>query len=112
MSITLDPTTIQSLTTPRGMHDPLVHALYVKREQKVLVNIVRLLQKLQQEAPALVERSGFAAALAHFSRYDSVTQKRILRYSSVRFWVDVAWGLVYKQAHVKFPELHIEMHLH
>jgi HEXXH motif-containing protein len=93
------------------MHDPLVHALYVKREQKVLVNIVRLLQKLQQEAPALVERSGFAAALAHFSRYDSVTQKRILRYSSVRFWVDVAWGLVYKQAHVKFPELHIEMHL-
>lgn len=111
MSITLDTQTVQSLVTPRGMSDPLVSALFVKREQKVLVNLVRLLQKLEQESPDLVQRTGFRSAIQQLTKYPAVIQKQVLRYSSVRFWVEVAWGLVYKQSHMKFPELHIETHL-
>lgn len=111
MTITLDTTTVQSLVNSRGIHDSLVNVLYIKREQKVLVNLVRLLQKLEQESPDLVARVRLRDAIQQLMKFPAHVQKQVLRYSSVRFWVEVAWGLVYKHAHLKFPEMHIETHL-
>jgi hypothetical protein len=109
--MTINLTTVHSLVTPRGMQDSLVQLLYVKREQKVFVNLARLLQKIEQESPTLIESVGFNYAIQKLMSYPINIQKQVLRYSSVRWWIEVAWGLVYKHAHLQFPEMHIKMHL-
>ena len=111
MSIALDLTTVQRLVSPTGNKDPLVQALYKKQYQRNLVSLVQLSQKLFAEAPQLAEDSGFAKAFTILKTVPVFRQKRILGYPGAGFWVDVAWNLIHRQSHLRFPQMHIYQHL-
>jgi len=111
MSVTLNPETVRVFVSPTGSDDPLVRALYIKQHHRTLVSLSRLYKKLKAESPDLAERSGFAQAFDILSGYPQSIQKIVLEYPSMRFWLDVAWDLVRRESHIRFPEMHVQMHL-
>lgn len=110
MSVVLNAETIRTLVSPTG-EDPLVTALYIKQLHKTMVGLSRLRRKLMSEGKALVTSTGFSAAFESLSTFPYEAQKQVLTYPSAGFWLDVALSLVRRQAHLRFPELHMQMHL-
>jgi HEXXH motif-containing protein len=106
----LDLATIRTLASPTG-DTPLVTALFLKQYQKTLVSLHQLRQKLLDEAPALANKAGFISSFEALRAVPAPTQQAILAYPTVRIWLDTAWSLARRQSHVRFPEMHVRMHL-
>ncbi len=110
MTVTLNLQTIRTLVSPAG-DTPLVRALYLKQYHKNLVRLHHLHERLVAQAPALVERTGFSQGFEKLCAFSAAAQHAVLSYPSVSFWLDVAGDLLNRQAHLRFPEMHIQMHL-
>src|SRR5215472_4965876 len=111
MSINLNLETIQELVLPSKENDPLVHAIYTRQYNRTLVRLHQLHQRIQTETPQLAQDSGFSYAIEVLSTFPSSIQKKILHYPAASFWLDVAWDLVHRHAHIRFPQMHIYQHL-
>jgi HEXXH motif-containing protein len=110
MDISLNMETIRTLASPTG-DSLLVNALYLKQYHKILVSLHQLRQKLLVEASDLADRTGFNESYHTLGALPASTQKAILSYPSVACWLNTAWSLVRRQSHLRFPEMHAQMHL-
>jgi HEXXH motif-containing protein len=110
MKASLNASTVTTLISPTGLNS-IVRAVYVKEFQGTLIKLNGLKTKLTEEAPELVVNSGFGFAFNFIRGCESTIQRMVLGYPSCDYWVDVAWNLIERQAHVIMPELHILMHL-
>lgn len=108
-SVSLDSTSVRTLTSP--CNDYLVIALQKKSYQRMLLRLWGINRRLLTEAPDLAESSGFTDAFSLLCTYPGFIQQAVLSYPSVAFWVDVSEDLLRRQAHVKFPEMHVGTHL-
>ena len=110
MAVKLDVETIRTLASPTG-DTPLVRALALKQYHKTLVSLHQLHQKLLNEAPELVKTTGFIQVFEVLRGVHPPAQEAVLAYPSVRIWLDTARSLARRQSHVRFPEMHVRMHL-
>jgi HEXXH motif-containing protein len=110
MVVRLDLETIRTLASPTG-DTSLVTALSLKQYHKTLVSLHQLNQKLLDEAPELVKTAGFIQAFEVLRAVHPPAQEAVLAYPSVRIWLDTAWSLARRQSHIRFPEMHVRMHL-
>lgn len=110
MPVRLDLETIRTLVSPTG-DTPLITALLLKQYHKTLVSLHQLHQKLLDEAPELVKTAGFIQAFEALRAVHAPAQEAVLAYPSVRIWLDTAWSLARRQSHVRFPEMHVRMHV-
>jgi HEXXH motif-containing protein len=106
----LDLDTIRTLASPTG-DIPLVTALLLKQYQKTLMSLYQLHQTLLDEAPELVNSAGFIQAFEVLREVPAPAQEAVLAYPTIRVWLDTAWNLVRRQSHLRFPEMHVRMHL-
>lgn len=110
MPVRLDLETIRTLVSPTG-DTPLITALLLKQYHKTLMSLHQLHQKLLDEAPDLVKTAGFIQAYEVLKPVRAAAQEAVLGYPSVKVWLDTAWSLARRQSHVRFPEMHMRMHL-
>lgn len=111
MKISLGQEAISSLISPKGSNDSLVQALQIRQYQKTLAWLSQIKRQLVAESEELVVRTGFIEAFTILSNVPRHVQKIVLSYPSVGFWLDVAWDLISRQSHIRFPEMHVQMHL-
>jgi HEXXH motif-containing protein len=105
--IRLDQSAIAAFARPTGLTDT-TRAVFAARYLHTLVGLKRLAGLLPE--PVLAA-SGFADHLATLSGVPAPVQRRVLDHPSAAFWVDVAWNLVSRQTHERFPEVHLVPHL-
>ena len=111
MKIELDINTIKNLVSPTGASDPLVKVIYLAEYHRTLLRLSNLNQKLQSESPDLINRTKFYQFFELIKSFSKNAQRKILRYPSFSVWLDTAWQLVNRKAHILFPEMHIKFHL-
>lgn len=107
--ITLDDQSVRTVVTPTN--DAIVHALFLKRYERVAAGYVRLQRTLSAQTPELVARTGWHAAVDFLRQTPPEIQRTVLGYPSAVFWLDVAEELVRRESHLRFPEMHIRLHL-
>lgn len=110
-NVVLNTTNIQTLVSPAGKDDLLIRALYLNQYRMTMMSLFRLYEQLLAEAPDLVKRTKFAQAIETLSTLPIALQKQVIEYSSLSFWMEVAWDLVNRRSHILFPEMHISFHL-
>ncbi|TQE28984.1 hypothetical protein Sipo8835_04495 [Streptomyces ipomoeae] len=106
----LDRTTITSLAAPTGWTGT-TRAVFAARYLHTLVGIRRLAALLAEQAPGPLAEADLMASLEAIGAAPADAQKRVLNHPSAAFWVDVAWNLVARRAHERFPEVHLVPHL-
>ncbi|MCC3489061.1 MAG: hypothetical protein JGK03_00750 [Microcoleus sp. PH2017_25_DOB_D_A] len=112
MKIELDINTIKNLVSPTGASDPLVKVIYLAEYHRTLLRLSNLCQKLQSESPKLIDDlTNFCQSFELVKSFSKNAQRKILRYPSFSVWLDTAWQLVNRKAHILFPEMHIKFHL-
>ena len=112
MKIELDINTIKNLVSPTGASDPLVKVIYLAEYHRTLLRLSNLSQKLQSESPKLIDGlTNFFQFFELIKSFSKNAQRKILRYPSFSVWLDTAWQLVNRKAHILFPEMHIKFHL-
>jgi HEXXH motif-containing protein len=112
MKIELDINTIKNLVSPTGASDPLVKVIYLAEYHRTLLRLSNLYQKLQSESPKLIDNyTNFSQSFELVKSFSKNAQRKILRYPSFSVWLDTAWQLVNRKAHILFPEMHIKFHL-
>jgi len=112
MKIDLDINTVKNLVSPTGASDPLVKVIYLAEYHKTLLRLSNLSQKLQSESPKLIDNyTNFSQSFELVKLFSKNAQRKILRYPSFSVWLDTAWQLVNRKAHILFPEMHIKFHL-
>ena len=112
MKIDLDINTIKNLISPTGASDPLVKVIYLAEYHRTLLRLSNLSQKLQSESPKLIDNyTNFSKSFELIKSFSKNAQRKILRYPSFSVWLDTAWQLVNRKAHILFPEMHIKFHL-
>ena len=112
MKIELNSNTIKKLVSPTGASDPLVQVIYLTEYHRTLLRLSNLYQKLQSESPQLIDDStNFCQFFELVKSFSKKAQRKILRYPSFSIWLDTAWQLVKRKAHILFPEMHIKFHL-
>ncbi|GAA3647439.1 hypothetical protein GCM10022224_007850 [Nonomuraea antimicrobica] len=107
MTPRLDATTIAKFARPGGWTDT-TRAVFAARYLNTLVGVRRLAESLPE--PVLAA-SGFPGCLAALTEAPAPVQRRVLGHPSAAFWVDVAWDLVRRRAHERFPDVHLIPHL-
>ncbi|GII75781.1 hypothetical protein Sru01_07630 [Sphaerisporangium rufum] len=110
MTVRLDTTTIASFAAPAGRTGPN-RAVFAARYYDTLVGLRRLRDLLADARPDCLAESGYAEHLAVLSTAPGPVQRRVLGHPSAGFWVDVAWSLVRRRAHERFPGMHLVPHL-
>lgn len=112
MSIKLDTNTVKKLASPTGASEPLVQAIFLAEYQKILLRLANLYQKFQSESPDLLfTYTDFSESFELVKSFSKEAQKKILSYPSFSCWLDTAWKLTNRKAHILFPEMHIKFHL-
>lgn len=112
MKIDLDINTVKNLVSPTGASDPLVKVIYLAEYHKTLLRLSNISQKLQSESPKLIHGlTNFSQFFELIKSFSKNAQRKILRYPSFSVWLDTAWQLVNRKAHILFPEMHIKFHL-
>ncbi|WP_293153088.1 MULTISPECIES: HEXXH motif-containing putative peptide modification protein [unclassified Microcoleus] len=112
MKIDLDINTVKNLVSPTGASDPLVKVIYLAEYHKTLLRLSNLSQKLQSESPKLIDNyTNFSQSFELVKLFSKNAQRKILRYPYFSVWLDTAWQLVNRKAHILFPEMHIKFHL-
>jgi len=112
MKIELDINTVKNLVSPTGASDPLVKVIYLAEYHRTLLRLSNLSQKLQSESPKLIDNyTNFSQSFELVKSFSKNAQRKILRYPSFSVWLDTAWQLVNRKAHILFPEMHIKFHL-
>jgi HEXXH motif-containing protein len=112
MKIELDINTVKNLVSPTGASDPLVKVIYLAEYHRTLLRLSNLSQKLQSESPKLIDNyTNFSQSFELIKSFSKNAQRKILRYPSFSVWLDTAWQLVNRKAHILFPEMHIKFHL-
>lgn len=112
MKIELDINTVKNLVSPTGASDPLVKVIYLAEYHRTLLRLSNLSQKLQSESPKLIDDlTNFSQSFELIKSFSKNAQRKILRYPSFSVWLDTAWQLVNRKAHILFPEMHIKFHL-
>ena len=112
MKIELDINTIKNLVSPTGDSDPLVKVIYLAEYHRTLLRLSNFSQKLQSESPKLIHGlTNFSQSFELVKSFSKNAQRKILRYPSFSVWLDTAWQLVNRKAHILFPEMHIKFHL-
>ncbi|MCC3602089.1 MAG: hypothetical protein JGK24_02335 [Microcoleus sp. PH2017_29_MFU_D_A] len=112
MKIELDINSIKNLVSPTGASDPLVKVIYLAEYHRTLLRLSNLSQKLQSESPKLIDNyTNFSQSFELVKSFSKNSQRKILRYPSFSVWLDTAWQLVNRKAHILFPEMHIKFHL-
>jgi hypothetical protein len=112
MKIELDINSIKNLVSPTGASDPLVKVIYLAEYHRTLLRLSNLSQKLQSESPKLIDNyTNFSQSFELVKSFSKNAQRKILRYPSFSVWLDTAWALVNRKAHILFPEMHIKFHL-
>ncbi|MGB7711357.1 MAG: HEXXH motif-containing putative peptide modification protein [Microcoleus sp.] len=112
MKIELDINTVKNLVYPTGASDPLVKVIYLAEYHRTLLRLSNLSQKLQSESPKLIHGlTNFSQSFELVKSFSKNAQRKILRYPSFSVWLDTAWQLVNRKAHILFPEMHIKFHL-
>jgi HEXXH motif-containing protein len=112
MKIELDINTVKNLVSPTGASDPLVKVIYLAEYHRTLLRLSNLSQKLQSESPKLIHGlTNFSQSFELVKSFSKNAQRKILRYPSFSVWLDTAWQLVNRKAHILFPEMHIKFHL-
>jgi HEXXH motif-containing protein len=110
--IKLDTNTIKTLVSPTGASDPLVRAIFLTEYHRTLLRFNNLYKQLQLESTNLVDNlTNFSQSFDLVKSFSRKAQKNILGYPSFSVWLDTAWQLVNRKAHLLFPEMHIEYHL-
>ncbi|MEO3807981.1 HEXXH motif-containing putative peptide modification protein [Sphaerisporangium sp. B11E5] len=110
MTARLDTSTIASLVTPRGWTEEN-RAIFAARYYNTLLGVRRLRDLLAECCPESLAESGFEDAFAALSSAPAPAQHKVLGHPSGGFWVDVAWNLVRRRAHERFPRMHVVPHL-
>ncbi|MBE9185311.1 hypothetical protein IQ270_11460 [Microcoleus sp. LEGE 07076] len=112
MKIELDINTVKNLVSPTGASDPLVKVIYLAEYHRTLLRLSNLSQKMQSESPKLIDNyTNFSQSFELVKSFSKNAQRKILRYPSFSVWLDTAWELVNRKAHILFPEMHIKFHL-
>ncbi|HAO10531.1 MAG TPA: hypothetical protein DCQ51_04965, partial [Planktothrix sp. UBA8407] len=112
MKIELDINTVKNLVSPTGASDPLVKVIFLAEYHRTLLRLSNLSQKLQSESPKLIHGlTNFSQSFELIKSFSKNAQRKILRYPSFSVWLDTAWQLVNRKAHILFPEMHIKFHL-
>ncbi|MFB8798408.1 MAG: HEXXH motif-containing putative peptide modification protein [Microcoleus sp.] len=112
MKIELDINTVKNLVSPTGASDPLVKVIYLAEYHRTLLRLSNLSQKLQSESPKLIDGlTNFSQSFELVKSFSKNAQRKILRHPSFSVWLDTAWQLVNRKAHILFPEMHIKFHL-
>ncbi|MCC3436629.1 MAG: hypothetical protein EAZ39_27435 [Oscillatoriales cyanobacterium] len=112
MKIELNSNTIKKLVSPTGASDPLVQVIYLAEYHRTLLRLSNLYQKLRSESPPLIDDdTNFRQSFELVKSFSKKAQRKILRYPSFSIWLDTAWQLVNRKAHILFPEMHIKFHL-
>src|SRR6266700_4175204 len=106
----LSRTTIAAFAAPTGWTET-TRAVFTARYLHTLLGIRRLEALLAERAPGVLRESGLPAGLAAIGDTPADVQKQVLSHPSAGFWVDVAWNLVSRRAHERFPETHLISHL-
>lgn len=110
MSPRLDTTTVTTLARITGWTG-VTEAIFTARYYSTLVGIRQVNRLLQEQAPDVLDRTGFVESIDLLSAAPAHAQQRVLRHPSTAFWVDVAWDLIRRRAHLRFPEVHLVPHL-
>lgn len=112
MKIELDINTVKNLVSPTGSSDPLVKVIYLAEYHRTLLRLSNLSEKLQSESPKLIDSlTNFSQSFELVKSFSKNAQRKILRYPSFSVWLDTAWQLINRKAHILFPEMHIKFHL-
>lgn len=111
MKVSLEQEAVRSLISPKGANDSLVQALHIRQYQRTLALLSQIKRKLVAESEELVERTMFTQAFNVLGNSPSHVQRAVLSYPAVGFWLDVAWDLISRGSHIRFPEMHMQMHL-
>ncbi|MEV0232086.1 HEXXH motif-containing putative peptide modification protein [Nonomuraea sp. NPDC050786] len=107
MTPRLDQSTIAAFARPGGWTET-TQAVFAARYLHTLVGVRRLAALLPE--PVLAA-SGFSGCLRALTEAPAPVQRRVLGHPSVAFWNDVAWDLLRRRAHERFPDVHLIPHL-
>ncbi|WP_159297698.1 aKG-HExxH-type peptide beta-hydroxylase [Microcystis aeruginosa] len=112
MTIKLDIDTVKNLVSPTGTSDPLIKAIFLTEYHRTLLRFTNLYQQLQLESANLINvDTNFSQYFELVKSFSKNAQKKILWYPSFSIWLDTAWQLINRKAHLLFPEMHIKFHL-
>src|SRR6266566_175521 len=110
MQVALDREAIEGFAAQRGFTDTL-RALNVNQSRQRLLELIRVHDVLQREAPDLLGQTGFGVAYGQFKGQPQAAMNWVVSYPSFGFWCRVAYELTERQAHIKMPGMHIASHL-
>jgi HEXXH motif-containing protein len=110
MQVALDREAIEGFAAQRGFTDTL-RALNVNQSRQRLLELIRVHDALQREAPDLLDQTGFGVAYRQFKGQPQAAMNWVVSYPAFGFWCRVAYELIERDAHIKMPGLHIASHL-
>ncbi|MBH0776619.1 aKG-HExxH-type peptide beta-hydroxylase [Nocardia bovistercoris] len=110
-SIRFDAGTVADLALPVAPDRDCVEALFTASYHRNLLGLRRLRDFLVVEAAPWVAKSDFDTAFEVLRRQPAAIQRTVLAHPSACFWTDVAYGLIARGAHERFPDMHFTEHL-
>lgn len=94
-----------------GAETPLLNGCQLWQYQRQLARFEQLRREFTEHAAEAVEASRFDKHVAFLGERPVEIQRQVLSHPSFAIWLHVAEGLQLREAHLRFPQLHLTAHL-